>query len=409
MTHGVTPVQLRLRRDVPAIDAAISASAVLHRKQRETDDKGRIVATLDDYHNAYSAFEPGMAALYDAKPDAALETTLAKIVEIVLEEAESIDRDKLHVVSHKIDAEQLRRRLGVSAIRTAYDRINRLSAIGAIEEDNAKRGKGRGSPRFYFIKKTSVAGLTGGVYPTVENVKSHLLPTVPAALDAQEGKLEETLGSSSAVTGISEIALDAQDNPKGRCGAKGSETSSASSAISENSDAAPDSPTISSGFASSASSAAGIVGRQTAFHARKRGNGSGVSGLTAKERIDAARGAGAVIKLNDAGGFDLGLDQVEPDLRQMLVDEIAEDEDAVVAALEAEVVAVAPATETPKNAQGPAAGAPPTGNGLKAPDQPLTLEPVDLGAAAESTGYYRTIAGAFMRSPGGEPDGGGRR
>jgi hypothetical protein len=161
MKHGVTPVQLRLRRDVPAIDAAISASAVLHRAQRETDDKGRIVATLDDYRNAYDAFEPGMAALYDAKPDAALETSLAKIVEVVLEEAESIDRDKLHVVSHKIDAEQLRRRLGVSAIRTACDRINRLCAIGAIEEDNEKRGRGRGSPRFYFIKKTSVAGLTG--------------------------------------------------------------------------------------------------------------------------------------------------------------------------------------------------------------------------------------------------------
>ena len=109
MRHGVTPVQLRLRRDVPAIDAAISASAVL---QRETDGDGRIVATLDDYRNAYGAFEPGMAALYDAKPDAALETSLAKIVEVVLEEAESVDRDKLHIVSHKIDAEQLRRRLG---------------------------------------------------------------------------------------------------------------------------------------------------------------------------------------------------------------------------------------------------------------------------------------------------------
>jgi hypothetical protein len=220
MKHGVTPVQLRLRRDVPAIDAAISASAVLHRAQRETDDDGRIVATLDDYRNAYDAFEPGMAALYDAKPDAALETSLVKIVEVVLEEAESIDRDKLHFVSHKIDAEQLRRRLGVSAIRTAYDRINRLSAIGAIEEDNEKRGRGRGSPRFYFIKKTSVAGLTGGVYPTVENVKSHLSPTIPAALDAQEEKPKETLGSSPASTGISEIALDAHDNPKGGRGAK---------------------------------------------------------------------------------------------------------------------------------------------------------------------------------------------
>jgi hypothetical protein len=168
-------------------------------------------------------------------------------------------------------------------------------------------------------------------------------------------------------------------------------------------------PSISSGFPSSASSAAGIVGGQTAFHARKHGNNSGVSSLTAKERIDAARGAGAVINLNDAGGFDFNLDQVVLDMRQLLVDEIRKDEDAVIAALEAEAAAGALAAEKPNLAQAAAVDTPRAGNGANAnDDQPPGAGGKDLSAAAESTDYYRTIAGALMQSPDGRPNGGSR-
>ena len=59
------------------------------------------------------------------------------------------------------------------------------------------------------------------------------------------------------------------------------------------------------------------------------------------------RGAGAAINLNDAGGFDFNLDQVDLAMRQLLVDEIGEDEDAVLEALKVEA-AGASATTLPE-------------------------------------------------------------
>jgi DNA polymerase I-like protein with 3'-5' exonuclease and polymerase domains len=231
-------MQLRLRRDAPAFRLAIEASAVLYKAQREIDDKGRIVATLGDYRNAYDAFEAGAAA-----------------------QAESTDRARLHVVSHKISAQQLQQRLGVASIRTAYDRINRLCALGAIEEDEGKRGRGRGLPRSYCIKKQSLAGLIGGVYPTVESVESGIAiasRSDTAAIDAKELNPEEMLGDSRAAVEFAEIAIDAIDNPKPDDVDKSEILFRASMAIHGDSEIALESPSISSGFGSSTSSAAEI-------------------------------------------------------------------------------------------------------------------------------------------------------
>ena len=43
------PVAVRLRRDFGSLLALIRAHAVLHQASRARDNKGRIVATLDDY------------------------------------------------------------------------------------------------------------------------------------------------------------------------------------------------------------------------------------------------------------------------------------------------------------------------------------------------------------------------
>jgi hypothetical protein len=45
----VPPVAVRLRRDFKQLLALISADALLHRERRGRDDRGRILATLDDY------------------------------------------------------------------------------------------------------------------------------------------------------------------------------------------------------------------------------------------------------------------------------------------------------------------------------------------------------------------------
>ena len=66
-------IQLRLRRDVHGFLTAIKTSAILHKAQRMTDDRGRIVATIDDYRHAHEAFDEGLARLYKIKtPETAL-------------------------------------------------------------------------------------------------------------------------------------------------------------------------------------------------------------------------------------------------------------------------------------------------------------------------------------------------
>jgi hypothetical protein len=52
---------LRARRDATALKAAISASAILHKAQRETDGNGRIIATFDDYRLAHAVIDPSAA------------------------------------------------------------------------------------------------------------------------------------------------------------------------------------------------------------------------------------------------------------------------------------------------------------------------------------------------------------
>ena len=60
-------LQLRMRRDISGLISAIKTSAVLHKAQRESDSKARIVATIDDYRHAYEAFDEGVSSLYGVK------------------------------------------------------------------------------------------------------------------------------------------------------------------------------------------------------------------------------------------------------------------------------------------------------------------------------------------------------
>jgi hypothetical protein len=57
----IPPSMVRFRRDVESLFNFIKASAILHQEQRKVDDKGRVVATLDDYRVAYSIFSKVLA------------------------------------------------------------------------------------------------------------------------------------------------------------------------------------------------------------------------------------------------------------------------------------------------------------------------------------------------------------
>jgi hypothetical protein len=82
MRKNRTALQLRTRRDTAAFKAAIEASAVIHKAQRAADSDGRIIATLDDYEHAHSAFDAGMAALYDIKQSGATEAALKAVIAV---------------------------------------------------------------------------------------------------------------------------------------------------------------------------------------------------------------------------------------------------------------------------------------------------------------------------------------
>jgi hypothetical protein len=49
VTSLVRPVAVRLRRDIPTVRSLVCAHALLHQQTRARDERGRVVATLDDY------------------------------------------------------------------------------------------------------------------------------------------------------------------------------------------------------------------------------------------------------------------------------------------------------------------------------------------------------------------------
>jgi hypothetical protein len=140
-------LQVRMRRDVGALVTAVEASAALHRAQRATDESGRIVATLDDYRHAWNAFNSSVSALYRVR-------TRAEIVAAVraaegMGAAEKGDSVKITVAA-------MRKALGINSNDVAANRLREATEYGALEEDDSKRGVGRGSPRFFWLRVPSV-------------------------------------------------------------------------------------------------------------------------------------------------------------------------------------------------------------------------------------------------------------
>jgi hypothetical protein len=61
IANKIPPTMVRFRRDVGGLFNFIKASAILHQAQRKIDERGRVVATIDDYRLAYPIFSKVMA------------------------------------------------------------------------------------------------------------------------------------------------------------------------------------------------------------------------------------------------------------------------------------------------------------------------------------------------------------
>ena len=190
--RGENPkVQLRLRRDVQAMLTAIKTSAILHKAQREKDQRGRIVATIDDYKHAYEAFDEGLARLYKVKTP---ETALAVVKAIE-------DMGATKDTGVKVTVSALMSKLGISGRGAAADRLKDAEDRGFINLLEKMSGYGRTTAHIYLISKPSAeiaeeiaAGVRSGVFPSVEMVNNtlHKPPPTPR-YNGTTGTTEETI------------------------------------------------------------------------------------------------------------------------------------------------------------------------------------------------------------------------
>jgi hypothetical protein len=161
--------KLRIRRDIQGFLTAIRTCAILHKAQREKDDKERIIATLDDYQHAHEAFDPGLASLYKV---ASPVTTIAVVRSIEEMGATSTKAVKVTVTA-------LMEKLGISGRGTANDRLRDAEDRGYIKLVEKQGGYGRTTPREYTIEKYAVeieqetkSSFGSGVFPSREAVEA---------------------------------------------------------------------------------------------------------------------------------------------------------------------------------------------------------------------------------------------
>ena len=174
-THGQRPnILLKIRRDVHGFLTAIKTSAILHKVQRKTDSKGRIMANLDDYRHAHEALDGGLGRLYKIKTP---ETALAVVRAI---EAMGATKGK----GVKVSVTDLMDKLGITGRGTANDRLRDAEERGFLKLVDPAAEYGRTSARVYKIGRTSeeiakdiAAGGTLGVFPRPEDVLLELQRT----------------------------------------------------------------------------------------------------------------------------------------------------------------------------------------------------------------------------------------
>ena len=111
------PVDVRLRRDFKALKSLIQAHAILHQVNRQKDDNGNIIATLDDYEAVHSLVADLIANAVNASVPATVAETVEKVEEIVsIEEFATV----LNVAEKlNIDRRSAARRIK-TAIRRGY-------------------------------------------------------------------------------------------------------------------------------------------------------------------------------------------------------------------------------------------------------------------------------------------------
>ncbi len=137
LAQEIPPIATRLRRDFRTLCAFIEAHALLHRATREVDERGRTIATLDDYAAVREHLDKFFSEGVNASiPDKTRETVQA--VERVLE------RKKVLLGLGMIDAHVSYAELGKEL---NIDKSSaRRRALEALNDGFLKNSAGRGKP-----------------------------------------------------------------------------------------------------------------------------------------------------------------------------------------------------------------------------------------------------------------------
>ena len=180
---GPAPKDIRIRRDLGGLIAAIFSSAIMHRAQRQTDAEGRVVATLDDYRYAYEAVASGLATVYQPLGSPSV-IALVRVLEGMIGAERTRLDDEIAKFKAAKPAEPLPRRrrggharavgaaLGIASRDAVTDRVARALAVGAIEIVNPEAA--RAVPRRFRVKigSAALASRRDLVFPSPEAVEA---------------------------------------------------------------------------------------------------------------------------------------------------------------------------------------------------------------------------------------------
>jgi hypothetical protein len=196
------PTDVRLRRDISGLIAAVSASAVVHKAMRETDAKGRIVATIEDYSHAFDAFAPGMGAVYRPSLSRGVIALVKAIEKLIAAERKRIEDAKkafLAEAKAKANAErrpydptkvilpmdltfdgavrathkQIKAALGLASDKVVATRIQDALTASVIERTNPNAARSEGARYRVLIPSTDLKKSAGvPVFPTPNMVKA---------------------------------------------------------------------------------------------------------------------------------------------------------------------------------------------------------------------------------------------
>jgi hypothetical protein len=167
---------LRYRRDIANFLTAIKTSAIIHSAQRKRDERGRVVADLNDYDVAHAAFDRDMGGLYSVNvPDTIKAVVRAVEAMVEREKVERQDDGGPWIDSAKVTYDSLMAALGINSNDTAGRRLKEALRLGLIEQVEPQGGLGKTTARRYRVLVPSVEleeRRHGGVFPSPDAVRN---------------------------------------------------------------------------------------------------------------------------------------------------------------------------------------------------------------------------------------------